>query len=180
MQSAAGGRNTSIWNAVLILVDRPFRISSIRIAGSYTRSTSGHVSSQTSEASNTNIQAIRRSACSRYLPKYGPASCLAKLHEASLVMSGLQNIETFLRYNSVAFDYYVLPNIVYLLTTSDARAVLRPVEEKLRLQFFCCRQKAADENSLRGRSPAPRPPSTSLPITAHGEFQVVQPHRAQH
>jgi len=62
----------------------------------------------------------------------GPSTVFA-FHDANLIMSGLQNIEALLHYNSVAFDSYVLPNIVYVLATNDAREVLRPVGEKFGL-----------------------------------------------
>jgi hypothetical protein len=56
-------------------------------------------------------------------------------HDAHLTFSGLQNIETFLRYSGVVFDSYVLPSIVYVLATNDAREALRPVGEKFGLNM---------------------------------------------
>jgi hypothetical protein len=58
-----------------------------------------------------------------------PATIYA-FHDANLIISGLQNIEMFLRYCGVAFDSYILPSVVYVLATNDARDVLRPVGEK--------------------------------------------------
>lgn len=54
-------------------------------------------------------------------------------HDANLIFSGLQNIETFMRYSGVAFDSYVLPKVVYVLALNDARESLRPIGEQFGL-----------------------------------------------
>jgi hypothetical protein len=51
-------------------------------------------------------------------------------HDANLILSGLDNIEMFLRYSGVAFDSYVLPGVVYLVALNEAREIVRPVGAK--------------------------------------------------
>jgi hypothetical protein len=62
----------------------------------------------------------------------GPSTVYA-FHDANLTFSGLQNIETFLRYSDVDFDSYFIPSVVYVLATNEARAILRPVGERFGL-----------------------------------------------
>jgi hypothetical protein len=82
------------------------------------------------DAEHTN-EAVFNDFLSLY--RYCGPSTIFTFHDANLIMSGLKNIETFLHYNSVAFDSYVLPSIVYVLATNDARAVFAPVGEKFGL-----------------------------------------------
>jgi hypothetical protein len=62
-----------------------------------------------------------------------PPSTIFMFHDANLTFSGLQNIEMFLRYSGVAFDSYVLPSVVFVLATNDAREVVRPIGKKFGL-----------------------------------------------
>ncbi len=58
------------------------------------------------------------------------ASTVYAFHDANLLLSGLQNIEAFLRHSGVDFDSYILPNVVYLLAINEARTILRPVGQR--------------------------------------------------
>lgn len=82
------------------------------------------------DAEHTNVAVV-----SDFLHIYrlcGPDTVYA-FHDANLVFSGLQNIEAFLRHGGVAFNSYVLPNVVYALATNGAQEALRPVGEKFGL-----------------------------------------------
>lgn len=54
-------------------------------------------------------------------------STIYLFHDANLILPGLENIETFLHYAGVAFESYVLPDVVYLLALNEARKVLQQV-----------------------------------------------------
>ena len=52
------------------------------------------------------------------------ASAVYAFHDANLVISGLQNIEAFLRYMKIEFTSVVLRDCVFVLATNDARNVI--------------------------------------------------------
>jgi len=60
----------------------------------------------------------------------GP-STVHVFHDANLIGGALQNIETLLQHNDVAFDSYVLPDAVFLLATNDARDIVKSVGQTL-------------------------------------------------
>jgi hypothetical protein len=104
--------------------------------------TAGHITEQPDlvliDAEHTNVAVF-----SDFLHIYrlcGPDTVYV-FHDANLVFSGLQNIETFLRYSGVAFTSYVLPTVVFVLATNRAQDMLRPVGEKFGLN----REKFATE-----------------------------------
>jgi len=67
-----------------------------------------------------------------------PAAMYA-FHDANLIYSGLQNIETFLRHVGIDFASYILPDFLFALATNEGKRTLRPIGERFglnRQQYF--------------------------------------------
>lgn len=117
------------------------------------------------------VDAVFRDFTSIY-PMCG-ASTVYAFHDANLIFSGLQNIESFLRYLKVDFASYILRDSVFVVASGEARACIQPLGSAFPIdkQTYAASSQLglmrAHHDFLEAQSrqpaPAPRPQSRNSP-----------------